>query len=65
MLATSYAMNLLNHAAVKRHALELAKASGRPFVRVSAEFIEQLEASLRAMLAGRVPSARGRKTLKP
>lgn len=58
-------MKLLNHAAVKRHILMVAQQTGRPFTRVSREFIEQLELSLRTQINLRLHAARSSKTLKP
>ena len=54
---------LLNQTAVRRFALEQARITRRPFTRVSARFVEEVEAALRTLIAGRVHSARSKKTL--
>lgn len=56
-------MNLINRTACKRAALEISKLKGRKFTRVSKEFLDDLEANLRASIAARVHAAPGRKTL--
>lgn len=56
-------MSLLNRAQVRRMALEVARQTGRPFTRVSAEFFEELERVLRTAVAARVHAAKGGKTL--
>jgi len=57
-------MTLLNRAAVKRHIIGLAIATGRPFTRVSKSAIDNIEASLRAIISAKLHSAKGGKTLK-
>lgn len=56
-------MNLLNKAQVRKFALEIARTTGRPFTRVSARFLEDIESVLRTAIAGRVHAAKGGKTL--
>lgn len=58
-------MKLLHQAAVKRYILEVAKLQGRPFTRVSKDFLQSLETSLRTQIHLRLHAARGMKTLKP
>jgi len=57
--------SLLNRTHVRRFALEVSVTTGRPFNRVSGEFLDDLEESLRIMIATRVHRARSRVTLKP
>lgn len=48
-------MNLLNRAAVRRFALDYARRNRtHPFSRVSEDFMEQVEAALRASIQARI-----------
>lgn len=55
--------SLLNKSAVHAFALEIARQTGRPFKRVSTQFLERVEASLRTTVAAQVHAAPGKKTL--
>lgn len=56
-------MKLLNKARVRKFALEIARSTRRPFTRVSARFLEDIEGVVRTAIAARVHSGKGGKTL--
>lgn len=55
--------SVLNKSAVRTVALDVARRTGRPFVRVSGQWLRDLDGAVRTMIAARVHAAKGGKTL--
>jgi hypothetical protein len=56
-------MKLTRQNIVRQYAIAIAKSTGRPFTRVSQEFLQRVEVELRGRIQALVHSSPSRKTL--